>query len=127
MKSYTNIVQSKKLAEIIPPESADMCWGICDKTLKWKTFPYLMPWCAYTAKEHYLPCWSLAAMLDQLDDVIYDDDGYAYQLQIIKEGVQYYLIYDGADDFASYETPLYDDLIDCCYEMILLLKEKNLL
>ena len=86
-----------------------------------------MPWCAYTAKEHYLPCWSLAAMLDQLDDVIYDDDGYAYQLQIIKEGVQYYLIYDGADDFASYETPLYDDLIDCCYEMILLLKEKNLL
>ena len=66
MKSYTDIEQSKKLAEIIPPESADMCWGVCDETLKWKTFPYLMPWCAYTAKEHYLPCWSLAALLDYL-------------------------------------------------------------
>ena len=26
MKSYTDLEQSKKLAEILPPESADMCW-----------------------------------------------------------------------------------------------------
>lgn len=127
MKSYTNIVQSKKLAEIIPPESADMCWGVCDKTLKWKTFPYLMPWCAYTAKENYLPCWSLAALLDQLEDIVVDDNGYEYQLQIIKEGVQYYLVYEGMLDAACYETSLFDDLIDAVVEMIFILKKKDLL
>ena len=127
MKSYTNIEESKKLAEILQPESADMCWGISDETLKWKTFPYLMPWRDYTAKEHYLPCWSLAALLDQLEDVIYDENGYTYQLQIVKEGVQYYLMYEGVDDFASYETSLFDDLIGACVEMIVILKKKDLI
>lgn len=127
MKSYTDIEQSKKLAEILQPESADMCWGMRDETLKWKTFPYFMPWRDYIAKEHYLPCWSLAALLDQLEDVICDENGYTYQLQIVKEGVQYYLIYEGVDDFASYDTSLFDDLIDACIEMILKLKEKDLL
>ena len=127
MKSYTNIEESKKLAEILQPESADMCWGISDETLKWKTFPYLMPWRDYTAKEHYLPCWSLAALLDQLEDVICDEDGYEYKLEIIKEGVQYYLIYEGMLDAACYETSLFDDLIDACVEMIVILKKKDLL
>ena len=126
-KIYTTIEQSKKLAKILSLESADMCWGICDETLKWKTFPYLMPWRNYTAKEHYLPCWSLAALLDQLEHVIYDEEGHEYQLQIIKEGVQYYLIYDGVDYAAYYDTSLFDNLIDACYEMILKLHEEKLL
>lgn len=127
MKSYTDIEQSKKLAEILQPESADMCWGISDETLKWKTFPYLMPWRDYTAKEHYLPCWSVAALLDQLEDVICDENGYEYKLEIIKEGVQYYLVYEGMLDAACYETSLFDDLIDACVEMIYKLKKRNLL
>ena len=28
MKTYTDIEQSKKLAEILPPESADMKWFV---------------------------------------------------------------------------------------------------
>ena len=127
MKSYTNIKESKKLAEILQPESADMCWGISDETLKWKTFPYLMPWRDYTAKEHYLPCWSLAALLDQLEDIVVDENGYEYKLEIIKEGVQYYLVYEGMLDAACYETSLFDDLIDACVEMIVTLKKKDLI
>lgn len=127
MKAYTDIEQSKKLSEILPFESADMCWGICGESLKWKTFPHLMPWCDYTAKERYLPCWSLAALLDQLEDVICDEDGYEYQLQIIKEGVQYYLIYGGVDYVEYYKTPLFDNPIDACVEMIFILKENNLI
>ena len=127
MKSYTDVTQSKKLAEILQPESADMCWGICDETLKLKTFPYLMPWRDYTAKEHYLPCWSLAALLDQLEDIIVDENGYEYKLEIIKEGVQYYLVYQSILDAACYETLLFDDLIDACVEMIVRLKEKDLI
>lgn len=127
MKNYTDITQSKKLAEILPPESADMCWGINDNTLMHNQYPYLMPYIQYSAKEFYLPCWSLAALLDQLEDVVVDENGYEYQLQIIKEDVQYYLVYEGVDDFASYDTPLFDDLVDACVEMIVKLKEKDLL
>ena len=101
MKAFTNIEQSKKLAEILPIESADMCFNDNE------------------------PCWSLAALLDQLEDVICDEDGNEYQLRIIKEGVQYYLVYDGMDYAAYYDTPLFDDLVDACVDMILILKEKK--
>ena len=106
MKAYTDLEQSKKLAEILPIESADAFYDMED-------------WTA--------PCWSLAALLDQLEDVIVDENGYEYKLEIIKEGVQYYLVYEGMLDAASYDTHLFDDLIDCCYEMILKLHEQNLL
>lgn len=125
MKSYTNIEQSKNLVEILPIESADMCYRITAYNPN-DTHVY-QPYCFVGTLESDIPCWSLAALLDQLEDVIVDENGYEYQLQIIKEGVQYYLVYEGVDDFASYETSLFDDLIDCCYEMILKLKEKNLL
>ena len=46
MKTYTDIEQSKKLAEILPPESADMWYqhtgySIVDGTEKPKYFPTL--------------------------------------------------------------------------------------
>lgn len=129
MKNYTDIKQSKKLAEILQPESADMCWGISDETLKWKTLPYLMPWRDYTAKEHYLPCWSLAALLDQLEDVICDEEDNQWELVIKKEGVQYdiyYLTVYGEQENIEIDR-FYDDLIDCCYEMVIKLKEKDLI
>ena len=69
MKSYTDIAQSRKLAEILPGDSADMCWGICNETLKYKTMPYLLPWRDYTAKELYLPCWSLSALLNVIKPI----------------------------------------------------------
>lgn len=65
MKSYTDLEQSKKLAEILPPESADMCYkaykeegGIPD---------YQVTLCPYQfASWIGIPCWSLAALLDLL-------------------------------------------------------------
>lgn len=33
IKSYTDLEQSKKLAEILPLESADMCWYIDDNNI----------------------------------------------------------------------------------------------
>lgn len=36
MKSYTDLSQSKKLAEILPLESADMCWTPFDE--KWDAY-----------------------------------------------------------------------------------------
>ena len=111
MKSYTDLEQSKKLAEILPPESADMCWGICDETLKWKTFPYLMPWRDYTAKEHYLPCWSLAALLN------------VYPM-VVGEDLDMYCCWQNRKNLCSKH---YDNPVDACYEMILKLHEEKLL
>ena len=62
MKSYTDIEQSEKLAEILPIESADMSWvsnGLGKpfaRTISIKGDP-----------EELCACWSLAALLDVLD------------------------------------------------------------
>lgn len=98
MKSYIDIEQSKKLAEILPLESADMCWGIDDDTLTWNTLPYLFPWRGYTAKEYYIPCWSLAALLDILPETI-EDESAEYKLEIDM----------------TYKKPKYVRLGDCCH------------
>lgn len=119
-KICTTIEQSKKLSEILPIESADMFWADGERPAVWNNKDILLD-------EMDIPAWSLVALLDQLEDVIVDENGYTYQLQIVKEGVQYYLVYEGVDDFASYDTPLFDDLVDACVEMILILKEKDLL
>ena len=64
-KHFTSIEQSKKLFDLgLNPETADMCYGLDDDTLTYNTNPYPLPWKDYTAKEFYLPCWSLGALMD---------------------------------------------------------------
>lgn len=123
MKSYTNIEQSKKLAEILPSDSADMCWGICNETLKYKTMPYLLPWRDYTANEHYLPCWSLAALLDILNNTAYFIDEDATVTLSSYKTVKWDLEINNSDLELITEA----NLIDACVEMILKLKEKDLI
>lgn len=57
MKSYTDIEQSKKLAEILPIESADMYYVGESK------IPDVMYGCKQDYR-CYTMCWSLAALLD---------------------------------------------------------------
>ena len=62
MRSYTNTEQSKKLAEILPLESADMWY--------WKspTTGFVPEHPMFHKSEHLLniPAWSLSALLDLL-------------------------------------------------------------
>ena len=69
IKSYTDIEQSKKLAEILPIESADMWWSRCtitdfgDGVLK---VSYAIEPCnisQFRNTKEDIPCWSLAALL----------------------------------------------------------------
>ena len=69
IKSYTDISQSKKLVEILPLESADMCW--------FEGEPFVEAVTGYNeerAESHrqagmeMYPCWSLAALLDILSE-----------------------------------------------------------
>lgn len=125
MKSYTDLEQSKKLAEILPIESADMVYidtGYCSRVLPSNDIDA-------NSYPTICPCWSLASLLDQLDDVIYDKEDSQWKLIIKKENVQYdlyYLIVYGEQKNIELDR-FYDNLIDCCYEMILKLKERNLI
>lgn len=52
--------------------------GIDDETLHYNNSPYPCAWKDYTCKEYYIPCWSLAALLDILAKETHniDEDGY---------------------------------------------------
>ena len=119
MKSYTDIEQSKKLAEFLPIESADYCWGIDEKTLCFNNSPYPCPWKDYTVKQYYVPCWSLAALLDVLPDEAdivkgkVDVGDYKYMCTVcIKEEVI---------------TAFGNNLVDTCVDIIIKLHKRKLL
>ena len=113
IKSYTDIEQSKKLAEVLPIESADMWCEDCG---------LIIPRLGRIPKEHTnteVPCWSLAALLSvlPLPRLIQDkaDDELFWQCSAYDE--------DGILLCESYDN----NAIDACYEMILNLHEQNLL
>jgi len=109
MKSYTDIEQSKKLAKILPIESADYCWGIDDETLQYNNSPYPLAWKNYTCKEYYIPCWSLAALLSVLPN---------YQLQTQDDGIGILCSCNGNFNIITADNP-----IDACYKLIIKLNE----
>ena len=126
MKSFTDIEQSKKLAEILPIESADMCW--CNNSIKGVNYTNEFA-NLYTVKEtkelfdtalngwdkywELIPCWSLAALLE-----IIRNNG-RYELQMYEGG--YYFEANG------FMTESYFNPVDACYEMILKLHELKML
>ena len=125
-RTYTSIEQSRKLAEILPLESADMYFepaeGFCTEPSEIRVgdIKYAHP--------RSVPCWSLAALLEQIPYELCDDDGNSLYLQINKEDDVYQLVYKDPDgDFESIETDRHEHFVDVCYEMILKLKENNLL
>lgn len=127
IKSYTDIEQSKALAKILPLESADMYY--------FNNLP--VPKVGYSVEVEklynktnidYIPCWSLAALLEQLPYELCDDDGNLSYLQINKEDDVYQLVYeDPYGDFESIETDRYGHFVDACYKMIIRINELNLL
>lgn len=127
MKAYTDIKQSRKLAEILPIESADMCYrtyreecGIPD---------YQVTLCPYQLASWVgVPCWSLAALLSVIPLEIFDNE---YIINIT-EGCddKWVLTYDHCEDmYRSYYglSSGADNLVDACYKMILKLNEQKLL
>lgn len=67
---FTSIDQSKHLFDMgLNPETADMCWGIDDDTMKYNNNPYPLPWKDYTAKDYYIPVWSITALLKLMQPI----------------------------------------------------------
>lgn len=133
IKSYTDISQSKILAEILPLESADMRYGHIapyefsgrmydggyDKVPYPKDFLKLCAdFCEEDIYDGSLPCWSLARLLNILPE---------YNLQRTDWGnkTEYKIVVTVNED--NYASKNYDDPLDACYEMVICLKELNLL
>ena len=122
MKSYTDINQSRKLAEFLPLESADMCWT-----------PFDEKWDAYLGAPHpdaikkEIPCWSLAALLQVLPLGIYDEfDNCDYELEIdmIDKMPRYIRLGDIYHSKFPYDFEK-DTLLDNIVESIIWLNDNN--
>ena len=120
MKSYTDIEQSKKLAEILPLESADM------KILPFTEREYrIVPIndISVCGREDEIYAWSLTALLDVLPEI----NGTPFRIEKIKaedgyNGYYYHIEYEGIILIPYSKNP-----IDACYEMIIKLYEQKLL
>ena len=112
IKSYTDIEQSKKLAGILPLESADMkilSFGI---DIKRRVVP--IDDIAVLNREDEIPCWSLAALLGVLPD---------YTLQTNTDGTVFVV----CESKKPMISDAYGNPVDACYKMILKLHEQKLL
>lgn len=109
-KAFTSLEQSKKLDEILPKETADF---------HFKYYSVLEGWCDiphYRTASHIkdLPCWSLAALLEALPKI--------HKLKPILDLEENSILYSGTNLDVRADNP-----VDACVDMILKLKERNLL
>jgi hypothetical protein len=123
-KAFTSLEQSKKLAEILPLESADMFYTINfdyeSKVISLRDVPLYIDIDGFVdTKMGEIHAWSLAALLD-----------------ILPEGTRLLKstnISSIGDTKYHCDCPKYnidewfDNSIDACYEMIIKLNELNLL
>lgn len=132
IKSFTSLEQSRKLAEILPLESADIILTL-EGNSELTSYPIMRNYSEFYnylrifeleeeyIKHTYIPAWSLAALLDVLPNklqialAINDFQGDRKEKYAIGS-----VEHDKYDCFA-------DNSVDACYEMIIKLHELKLL
>jgi hypothetical protein len=131
MKSCTDLGQSRKLSEILSPDSADMVITfdyingeytqnkpIARPYLEFRT-ELLRYYDEEEADKRAVPAWSLSALLDVLPEHI-RFDGHTWKFQLDHGGIYYMNAY-------TYFSSSTGVLVDDAFETILCLKEKRLL
>lgn len=132
IKAYTDLEQSKKLAKILPLESADMYYkyalpksdkiihtpeiGNPTDSLKWYNEGYTFrgkreP---ITLSEYCIPCWSLSVLLDVLPK--------GYSLGRRRNGNYYVCM-----TYINHLISDFDNPVDACVAMVEQLHKLNLL
>lgn len=122
MKSYTDLEQSKKLAKILPLESADMrfCFS---HTLNGRIIGHY-PMIGREPSMGTIPCWSLSALIELLPNkIVVNNENYF--LNFTKNNVEYrgIVTWDGQKCISTKA----ENLLDACYNMIVKLKNDNIL
>lgn len=105
-KAYTDIEQSKKLAETLPIDSADMYYYTVNGDLC-RTPNVIESEDDLYVDEKSIPCWSLAALLDVLD----------YAKCDIHKDIYGWKCYIQPNDF-RYDSKWKDNPVDACVEVI---------
>ena len=116
IRAYTTIEQSRKLAEILPLESADMNYW-CGTQIRiggHKTMD----------EDLDIPCWSLAALLSVLPKNL---NMGRPSLESNYKGYYWIQYYDEFMKTNDYKTECYNNPVDACYEMIIKLSELKIL
>ena len=138
MKSYTDLEQSKKLAEFLPFESADMFLTLNG------TLPVMSKYIdngLITADNTAIPCWSLAALINLLPSEFTEKGEYSettYKIDIRKYALTddvdiYQIAYgnyrwfkDGSNIWVDMvNSGEREELIDAVFQMICWLKEND--
>ena len=119
-KNCTDLNQSKKLAEILPIESADMCWLYANGEYFYEVKDGALD-------EEDIPAWSLSALLEVLPLGIYDEfDSNDYELEIdmIDKMPRYIRLGDIYHSQFPYDFEK-DTLLDNIVESIIWLNDNN--
>ncbi len=111
IKNYTDIEQSKKLAEILSFESADMYYAKHSLENYYCPIPFIGK---YSEIHGQIPCWSLSALLNILPDPAIVKRNNKYRCHILIQNT-------------CYISDTTDNPIDTCYKIILRLHKENLL
>lgn len=119
MKAFTDIEQSKKLAEILPIDSADMHYHYCFDFDELESIPTITE-----EDDHFvlfpkdIKCWSLAALIELMVECRME------RTPLDQSGE---FTYSFVDDYYNIRTFEEDNAVDAAVEMILKLKEQDLL
>ena len=128
VKSYTDIERSKVLAEILPLDSADYFYKYCIG--HYNTIHYRLETYSYNKganKNHDIPCWSLSALLNVLPKIYYPVKDHKTDLILGKPKDEWCVLYWDTTGMQHGEETLGDNPVDACVDMIVKLKEKNMI
>lgn len=134
MKSYTDLKQSKKLAEILPIESADMEYILeqwrDEETHRLKKGYSEYPVVKVDDDDQFqvitLPCWSLNALLEILDPIVVAGK---IEFQILMENGELteYVVKYFHTSHGPVKVTCGNNRVDAVFEMIAYLKENKLI
>lgn len=137
IKSYTDIEQSKKLAEILPLDSADMTYYACVKDWRGNSVEPKWGKPANLTKEElalpranfqeyeYVPAWSLATLFGVLP-MIKEGEDTANPFIAKTPDNEYYVVYATSTKEVD-NSLIFDNPVDACYDMIIKLHELKML
>lgn len=121
IKAYTDVEQSKRLAEILSLNSADMRYAPFGDTHPWFVKDSLI-------EKDSIPCWSLAALFEVIPVVI-ERAGKKYRLRMDKSEEDSDIWYEEID--SGLAQPSLDiiapNMVDACVAMIIELHNRKLL
>jgi hypothetical protein len=136
IKAFTDLEQSKKLAEILPLESADMWWSKCtitdfgDGILK---VSYAVEPCnisQFRNTREDVPCWGLAALLGLLpnnENISTNISKGGYRISTLEYTNSWFVDYEDETNGLNNCVTSADNPIDACVAMIEKLHELKML